>query len=70
VPFLDKTFGEILEKYVFASVKLTIFAISGEKNQHFLYHKIEKKNSRVKSDPCFGSHSTQSSSLSSWNFRL
>ncbi len=33
--FFDKTFGEILEKYVFASVKLTSFAIFGGKKSPF-----------------------------------
>jgi hypothetical protein len=43
VLFWTKHFGEIWEKYVFASVKLTSFAIFGQKIHHFLYHKIEKK---------------------------
>jgi len=35
--FFNKTFGAILEKYVFASVKLTNFAIFwGKKSQFFI----------------------------------
>jgi hypothetical protein len=38
--FFDKTFGEILEKYVFASVKLTNF---GGKLTIFYITKLRKK---------------------------